>query len=69
MREGDDGTLQRCDQGVVLKGIEDASGGGHKAELLQAGGACLLQGLQPLDRQPDDGVPAGQPDLRRRETP
>ena len=24
VREGDDGTLQRCDQGVVLKGIEDA---------------------------------------------
>ena len=63
VRQGDDGTLQRCDQGVVLKGIEDASRGGHKAELLEAGGAGLLQGLQPRNRETDHCVPAGQPDL------
>ena len=69
VRQGDDGTLQRCNQGVVLKGIEDASCGCHKAELLRAGGAGLLQGLQPLDRQTDHGVPAGEPDLGRGDTP
>jgi len=69
VRQGDDGTLQRCDQGVVLKGIEDASCGGHKAELLEAGGAGLLQGLQPRNRETDHSVSAGQPDLGRGEAP
>ena len=50
VRQGDDGTLQRCDQGIVLKGIEDAGRSRHKAQLLKAGGTGLLQGLQPRDR-------------------